>query len=95
MLDRHPGRRCLAGFAVQQAAVVSDEGKLFVFKHWREDFLARQDVRKRREFSGMVEILEGRQLEPLITDDFLLIPNPRKCDPKRPYRVVFRAAPVE
>ena len=36
-----------------------------------------------------VEILEGKGLEPLVTDDFVLIPNPRECDPAREYKVVF------
>jgi len=39
-----------------------------------------------------VKIIEGADLKPLITDNFLLIPNPRKCDPNRQYRVVFQAA---
>jgi len=39
-----------------------------------------------------VKIIEGADLAPLVTDDFVLVPNPRKCDPKRRYRVVFRAA---
>jgi len=38
-----------------------------------------------------VELLEGADLEPLVTDNFLLIPNPGDCDPARAYRVVFRA----
>jgi hypothetical protein len=38
-----------------------------------------------------VEIVEGKDLEPLITDNFLLVPNPGKCDPKRRWRIVFRA----
>ena len=38
-----------------------------------------------------VEILEGEDLQPLVTDNFLLVPNPRRADPKQPYRVVFRA----
>ena len=37
-------------------------------------------------------ILEGADLEPVVTHGFLLVPNPGKCDPKRPYRVVFRAS---
>ncbi len=41
-----------------------------------------------------VEILEGAELKPVITDDFLLIPNPRACDPTRAYKVVFKAARV-
>lgn len=42
-----------------RAAVLSDEGTSFVFKHWKDDFFVRQNVRKGREFSGMVEIRDG------------------------------------
>jgi cobalt-zinc-cadmium efflux system membrane fusion protein len=45
--------------AAPRAAVMSDEGKSFLFKHWKDDFFVRQDVRKGREFFGMVEIREG------------------------------------
>ena len=38
-----------------------------------------------------VEIIEGRDLHPVITDDFVLVPRPAKCDPDRDYRVKFRA----
>lgn len=38
------------------------------------------------------QVLEGAELEPVITDDFLLVPNPGACPPGRQYRVVFRAA---
>ncbi len=41
-----------------------------------------------------VKIIEGADLQPLITDNFLLVPNPGKCDPKRPYRVVFRGKQI-
>ena len=37
-----------------------------------------------------VEVTAGGDLKPIITDDFILIPNPRECDPQRVYRVVFR-----
>jgi cobalt-zinc-cadmium efflux system membrane fusion protein len=47
--------------AVPRNAVLSDEGKDFVFKHWKDDFFVRQDVRKGREFFGAVELLEGLQ----------------------------------
>ncbi len=47
--------------AVPRAAVLSDEGKSFVFKHWKDDFFVRQDVRKGRDFFGMIEILDGLQ----------------------------------
>ncbi len=42
---------------------------------------------------GQVELLAGEELQPVITDDFILIPNPRDCDPDREYRVVFQAEP--
>jgi len=42
-----------------------------------------------------VQILEGKELRPLVTDDFLLIPNPGGADPKASYRLVFRAEPVQ
>ncbi len=41
-----------------------------------------------------VRLVEGEDLRPLVTDDFVLIPNPRKCDPTRTYRVSFRADPA-
>lgn len=36
-------------------------------------------------------VIEGADLEPVITDNFILVPNPRECDPARKYRVVFQA----
>ena len=41
-----------------------------------------------------VEIVEGKDLNPVITDDFILVPNPRKADPEKKYKIVFRAAKV-
>lgn len=38
-----------------------------------------------------IELLEGADLRPVITDDFILIPNPRTCDPDHSYRVRFKA----
>ena len=38
-----------------------------------------------------VEILRGQDLNPTVTDDFILVPNPRKADPNREYIVEFRA----
>ena len=38
-----------------------------------------------------IAIIEDSNLKPVITDDFLLIPNPRECDPEATYRVVFKA----
>lgn len=42
-----------------------------------------------------IEITAGQDLNPLIADDFVLIPNPRECDPKRTYAVTFKATPVK
>jgi len=39
----------------------------------------------------IVEVVSGADLNPVITDDFILIPNPITCDPKRKYKVVFKA----
>lgn len=38
-----------------------------------------------------VEIQAGEDLKPTIADDFILIPNPRECDPNRQYIVRFKA----
>jgi cobalt-zinc-cadmium efflux system membrane fusion protein len=71
-LELRPGMFCEAAIslangkaeevlAVPRSAVVADEGKSFVFKHWKDDFYVRQDVRKGRDFFGMIEILGGLQ----------------------------------
>jgi len=39
---------------------------------------------------GNVRIVEGQHLKPVVTDDFILVPNPRTCDTTRTCRVVFR-----
>ncbi len=38
-----------------------------------------------------IEIVSGGDLHPVIADDFILVPNPKTCDPTRPYQVVFKA----
>ncbi|MFN9718911.1 MAG: hypothetical protein ACK58L_09475 [Planctomycetota bacterium] len=38
-----------------------------------------------------IEIITGNELSPVMTDNFVLIPNPRVCDPSKTYRVEFRA----
>lgn len=70
-MELRPGMFCKAALsldngqedvlAVPLSAVFADEGKSFVFKHWKDDFYVRQDVNKGRVFSGMVEILDGLQ----------------------------------
>ena len=46
--------------------------------------------------ASSVRIVEGTDLSPLITDNFLLVPQPRprQFDAARQYRIVFRAQPV-
>jgi len=41
------------------------------------------------------EILAGADLKPVVTDDFILVPNPRRCDPKREYVVRFKAEEID
>ncbi len=43
---------------------------------------------------GNFEILEGGELNPVLTDDFILIPNPKSCDPAKDYKIVFKASPL-
>lgn len=38
-----------------------------------------------------VQVLQGADLQPTITDNFILVPNPGVCDPARTYQVVFKA----
>jgi cobalt-zinc-cadmium efflux system membrane fusion protein len=47
---------------VPKAAVLSDEGRDFVFKHLKDEYYVRRAVKKGREFDESVEIVEG--LEP-------------------------------
>lgn len=61
-------------FVVPSVAVLSDEGVDFVFKHMKDEYFLRQNVRKGREFAGDVEILEG--LEPgqtIVTEGSFLL----------------------
>ena len=41
-----------------------------------------------------IEVISGANLNPVIADDFILVPNPRDCDPEREYEIVFKAKPV-
>jgi zinc protease len=43
---------------------------------------------------GSAKIIEGAELNPVITDNFILVPNPGTCDPSKKYRVVFNASPL-
>ncbi len=41
-----------------------------------------------------VQLVEGADLDPVIADDFILVPHPGTCDPAKTYRVTFTAHPV-
>lgn len=41
---------------------------------------------------GPARVIEGADWNPVITDDFILIPHPGACDPETTYRIVFEAA---
>jgi zinc protease len=41
-----------------------------------------------------IRIIEGSELNPVLTDDFILVPSPRKYDAAREYKVVFTARPA-
>jgi cobalt-zinc-cadmium efflux system membrane fusion protein len=45
--------------SLPSAAVLSDEGRKFVFQHWKEDLWVRRDVRIGRRQGGAVEVLSG------------------------------------
>jgi len=61
-------------FAVPASAVLSDEGVDFVFRHMKDDYFLRQNVKKGREFAGDVEILAGLEAGQTIVSEgsFLL-----------------------
>jgi zinc protease len=40
--------------------------------------------------TGSIEILEGAEFGAVVTDDFVLLPNPRKVEEGKRYRVVFQ-----
>jgi len=39
-----------------------------------------------------IEMVAGKYLNPVVTDDFILVPNPRTADPNREYVVRFKAS---
>jgi cobalt-zinc-cadmium efflux system membrane fusion protein len=53
---------------VPREAVLADEGKNFVFQHWKDDLWVRRDVSVGREFGPYVEVLGGVSREtPIVT----------------------------
>jgi cobalt-zinc-cadmium efflux system membrane fusion protein len=68
--ELRPGMFCEATFslangkaeevlAIPRAAVLEDEGRAFVFTFWKDGYFARREIRKGRDFFGMVEVLGG------------------------------------
>jgi cobalt-zinc-cadmium efflux system membrane fusion protein len=60
--------------AIPKMALLSDEGRDFIFTHWKEDYYVRRPVKRGRDFSARVEIIEG--LEPgdrIVTDGAFLL----------------------
>jgi len=45
--------------AVPSSAVLSDEGRSFVFQHWKDDLWVRRDVHLGRNHGGFAEVLNG------------------------------------
>ncbi len=45
--------------AVPSSAILSDEGKTFVFQRWKDDLWVRRDVRLGRNQGGFAEVLNG------------------------------------
>jgi zinc protease len=41
-----------------------------------------------------MRVTQGAEWNPVVTDDFILVPNPGVC-PSRPIRIVFEAKPVQ
>ena len=55
-------------------ALLRDEGRDFLFVHWKEDYYVRRFVRRGREFPDSVEILEGlAEGESVVTDGTFLL----------------------
>jgi cobalt-zinc-cadmium efflux system membrane fusion protein len=60
--------------AIPEGALLSDEGRDFVFRHWKEEYYVRRPVKRGREFPDRVEITGG--LEPgdrIVTDGAFLL----------------------
>ena len=54
---------------VPRMAVLSDEGRDFVFAHWKDDYFMRRFVTKGRDFGEEVEILDGLKAGERIVQD--------------------------
>lgn len=63
--------------AIPSDSLLSDEGRDFVFVHWKEDYYVRRVVRQGRAFADVVEILEGlKPGETIVTRGAFVL----KCD---------------
>lgn len=41
-----------------------------------------------------IEIVSGQELAPIISDNFVMIPSPKTCDPTKSYKVTFKATKI-
>lgn len=60
--------------AIPKVALLSDDGREFVFKHLKDDYYVRREVKSGRELGDSVEVLEGAEPGEMIVADgsFLL-----------------------
>ena len=75
--------------AVPSPAVASDPVLQCVKQRGGRPFIAFLPARVRD-----VKLVTGAELNPVVADDFILVPNPGVCDPEKPLRVVFTASPM-
>ena len=60
--------------AVPRAAIMTDEGRAFVFVRWKDDYYARRFIGRGREAGGFVAVSEGlREGETLVADGAFLL----------------------
>ena len=60
--------------AVPRAAIMTDEGRAFVFVRWKDDYFARRFIERGREAGGFVAVAEGvRAGETLVADGAFLL----------------------
>ena len=64
---------------------------LFVFSGFGQPAKAAEKFEMVVTGKSPYPLVDRKDLSPVITDNFVLVPRPTKCDPKRVYRVKFRA----
>jgi len=60
--------------AIPKIALLSDEGRYFVFTHWKDDYYVRRPVKTGRQSSDHAEIIEGlKPGDKIVTDGAFLL----------------------